>query len=196
MKVEDWNHCQIRTSETRQLVSQCKTGTAMASFKHLTDKDLAGVMAYTRSSWSNKAAEFAQPIDFSKARNGGVLPAAAAAPKETAPAVVTASGSMPARIYFATGKKDMPTDAKESLDAALAFLKGKADAKIDITGYTDKTGDQAANLELAKERAKAVRAALVAAGIAQDRINMKPPAEITGGGDNKEARRVEINAGA
>ena len=52
------------------------------------------------------------------------------------------------------------------------------------------------NLELAKERAKAVRAALVAAGIAQDRINMKPPAEITGGGDNKEARRVEINAGA
>ena len=174
-----------------------KTGTAMASFKHLTDKDLAGVMAYTRSSWSNKAAEFAQPIDFAKARNGGSLPAGAApAPAEPATAVANASAAMPAKIYFATGKKDMPTDAKESLDAALAFLKGKADAKIDITGYTDKTGDQAANLELAKERAKAVRAALVAAGIAQDRINMKPPAEITGGGDNKEARRVEINAGA
>jgi len=52
-----------------------KPGTAMAAFKHLTDKDLAGVMAYTRSSWSNKAPEFAQPLDFAKARNGGQLPA-------------------------------------------------------------------------------------------------------------------------
>ena len=103
---------------------------------------------------------------------------------------------MPAKIFFAIGKKEMPGDAKESLDVVLAFLKGKADAKIDITGFTDKTGNQAANLELAKERAKAVRAALVAAGIGQDRINMKPPTEITGAGDNKEARRVEINAGA
>ena len=47
----------------------------MASFKHLSDKDLAGVMAFTRSTWSNKAAEFAQPVDFAKARNGGQLPA-------------------------------------------------------------------------------------------------------------------------
>ena len=175
-----------------------KPGTAMASFKHLADKDLAGVMAYTRSTWSNKAVEFAQPIDFAKARNGGVLPAATApaAAADAGPVAAATSGVMPARIYFATGKKEMPTDAKASLDAALAFLKGKADAKVDITGYTDKTGDQTANLELAKERAKAVRAALVSAGIEQDRINMKPPAEITGGGDNKEARRVEINAGA
>ena len=52
-----------------------KPGTAMASFKHLSDKDLAGVMAFTRSTWSNKAAEFAQPVDFAKARNGGQLPA-------------------------------------------------------------------------------------------------------------------------
>ncbi len=52
-----------------------KPGTAMAAFKHLSDKDLAGVMAFTRSTWSNKATEFAQPVDFAKARNGGTLPA-------------------------------------------------------------------------------------------------------------------------
>ena len=180
-----------------------KQGTSMRSFKELSDKDLAGVMAYTRSTWSNKAAEFAQPIDFAKARNGGTLPAgatpatvAAAPSTETVPPAAATGSTLPAKIYFATGKKDMPTEAKESLDAALAFLRAKTEVKIDITGYTDKTGDQAANLELAKERAKAVRAALVASGVAQDRINMKPPAEITGGGDNKEARRVEINAGA
>ena len=182
-----------------------KAGTAMASFKHLSDKDLAGVMAYTRSSWSNKAAEFAQPIDFTKARNGGMLPASATSAAATAPVSATTpaavaeaapiSAALPAKLYFATGKKEMPGDAKPSIDAALAFLKGKSNAKVDITGYTDKTGDSVANLALAKERALAVRAALEAAGVSRDQIIMKPPAEIIGGCDNKEARRVEINAG-
>ena len=177
-----------------------KAGTAMAAFKHLSDKDLAGVMAYTRSTWSNKASEFAQPLDFAKARNGGVLPAATAAvpvaATETASAPAAASGALAEKIYFAVGKKELPAEAKESIAAALAFLKSKDAAKVDITGFTDKTGDQAANLELAKERAKAVRAALETAGINRDRINMKPPSEVTGSSDNKAARRVEINAGA
>ncbi len=173
-----------------------KAGTSMASFKHLSDKDLAGVMAYTRSSWSNKAADFAQPIDFTKARNGGVLPAGILAADAAASAVSSAAVALPTKLYFATGKKELPVDAKESIDAALAFLKGKSGAKVEITGYTDKTGDRVANLELAKERAIAVRTALEAAGAKRDQINMKPPAEVTGGGDNKDARRVEINAGA
>lgn len=182
-----------------------KAGTAMASFKHLSDKDLAGVMAYTRNSWSNKATEFAQPIDFTKARNGGVLPAgtttaSAATPAPVSVAAVAAtdvasvSAALPSKLYFATGKKEMPGNAKQSIDAALAFLKGKSNAKVDITGYTDKTGDSIANLALAKERAVAVRAALEAAGVRRDQIIMKPPSEITGSGYNKEARRVEINA--
>ena len=182
-----------------------KSGTAMASFKHLSDKDLAGVMAYTRSSWSNKAVEFAQPIDFAKARNGGVLPAgtvaAAAMAPTTAPiidvvSVSTPAAALPATLYFAAGKKELPADAKESIDAALAFLKGKNGKKVDITGYTDKSGDRAANLELAKLRAIVVRDALEAAGVKRDQINMTSPAEITGGGGNKEARRVEINRAA
>ena len=172
----------------------------MASFKHLSDKDLAGVMAYTRSSWSNKAVEFAQPIDFAKARNGGVLPAgtvaAAAVAPTTAPVIDVVSVSTPATLYFAAGKKELPADAKESIDAALAFVKGKNGKKVDVTGYTDKSGDRAANLELAKLRAIVVRDALEAAGVKRDQINMTPPAEITGGGDNKEARRVEINRAA
>jgi cytochrome c oxidase subunit II len=177
-----------------------KAGTAMASFKHLSDKDLAGVMAYTRSSWSNKAAEFAQPLDFSKARNGGVLPAGvtattdASAPAATATAAAN-SNLLPAKIYFDTGKKELPRDVKESLNAALAFLKVKSDNKIAITGYTDKTGNRDTNLELAKERAIAVRAALEAAGADKARIIMKKPEEVTGSSDNKEARRVEINSG-
>ena len=47
-----------------QSFSTASRAPTMASFKHLSDKDLAGVMAFTRSTWSNKAAEFAQPVDF------------------------------------------------------------------------------------------------------------------------------------
>ena len=38
--------------------------------------------------------------------------------------------------------------------------------------------------------------ALMAAGVAKDRINMKPPATVEAGGDPKQARRVDIKPGA
>ncbi len=64
----------------------------------------------------------------------------------------------------------------------------------EITGYTDQTGDLDKNREIAKERAKAVREQLKAAGIAENRIRMQPPASVmTGSGADAEARRVEIN---
>jgi hypothetical protein len=59
-------------------------------------------------------------------------------------------------------------------------------------GYADKTGDLAKNEELAKERAKAVRDVLTAAGAAEANITMKPPAFVTGGDNNEVARRVEL----
>jgi K(+)-stimulated pyrophosphate-energized sodium pump len=64
---------------------------------------------------------------------------------------------------------------------------------IDISGYTDATGDPARNEELAKERAKAVREALKAAGVPEERINMKKPEVITGSGTEAQARRVEVS---
>jgi len=46
-----------------------KPGTAMVAFgKQLSDTDLAAVITYTRSSWSNKAGEV-QPADVKAQRN-------------------------------------------------------------------------------------------------------------------------------
>ena len=46
-----------------------KAGTAMASFKALSDVELAAVATYTRNSWSNKAEDnIVQPKEFSAAR--------------------------------------------------------------------------------------------------------------------------------
>ena len=111
-----------------------------------------------------------------------------------APAVAAAQAADAlGKVFFEVGSSALPADATAAVNTAAEFLKGKSDAKLDLTGYTDKSGDVEKNLELAKERAKAVREALKAAGVPEDRINMKPPVSITGSGDNAEARRVELN---
>jgi cytochrome c5 len=113
------------------------------------------------------------------AAGGKIVPAAAV------------PASLPAKVYFDTGKAALTADGKGTVGAVVSALKATSD-KVDVTGYTDKSGNLAKNLELAKDRAKAVRDALIAGGVAQDRINMKPPVETTGTGADKEARRVEI----
>ena len=128
------------------------------------------------------------------ALQAGKAPAAAPA-AEAAPAAAPAADAL-GKVFFEVGSSTLPADAAAAVDATAKFLKDKADAKVDVTGYTDKSGDVEKNLELAKERAKAVREALKAAGVAEDRINMKPPVSITGSGDNAEARRVELNPGS
>ena len=66
---------------------------------------------------------------------------------------------------------------------------------ISVTGFADRTGNHAANVELAKRRAAAVRDALVAEGIPADRVRLAPPQDVTGPGSDQEARRVELAVG-
>lgn len=61
-----------------------------------------------------------------------------------------------------------------------------------VTGFTDRTGNPDQNLELAKERAQAVKDGLVAEGLNESEVVMKPPSFVTGSGSDAEARRVEI----
>jgi cytochrome c oxidase subunit 2 len=45
-----------------------KPGTAMASFAHLSDVDLAAVITHTRNAWGNKAGDVVQPAEVRAAR--------------------------------------------------------------------------------------------------------------------------------
>jgi cytochrome c oxidase subunit 2 len=103
---------------------------------------------------------------------------------------------LPAKVYFESGKAGLDDDGKKAVAAAVEFLKGNASAAVDLTGFTDKKGNLTQNMELAKERAKAVRAALEAAGVAKERVNMKPPESVVADGADKEARRVDIKVSA
>ncbi len=119
-------------------------------------------------------------------------PATATAPAATAPAV--AATLLPTKVYFEVGSAVLGADAGPIITAAADAIKA-GNLQVAVTGYTDKTGDMAQNEELAKNRAIAVRDALQAAGVAEAHIAMKPPlfVEVGAGGNDAEARRVEIN---
>lgn len=101
------------------------------------------------------------------------------------------AGDKVGALYFAVGDAALPADAA----AAVAEIKKAADAaparKIVLSGFHDPTGDPEKNAELAKNRAKAVRAALQDAGVAPQRIVLRKPESTTGSGTDQEARRVE-----
>lgn len=137
--------------------------------------------------------------DNAAAASGAAASAAAPASGGTASAASAASAagtqqaSLPAQIYFDLNKNALPTAASASIQAAAAYVKAHPDAKLNLSGFTDRSGSAKTNADLAKTRAQAVRKALVAAGVAQDHIILKKPETITGGANAKDARRVEIS---
>ncbi len=108
------------------------------------------------------------------------------------PFSASAAEALPAAVNFEVSKSELPAGAAESIKAIAEMMKAKADVKVQVSGFTDKTGDADKNKELAKARAFAVRDALKAAGIAEDRIVLKRPDLVMTMGSPEEARRVEL----
>jgi K(+)-stimulated pyrophosphate-energized sodium pump len=127
-----------------------------------------------------------------QAKPAPVAGAPAAAPAAPAsadgPSVRVDNGIV--KFYFASASAQLA----EGAPAALAdIVKGvAAGQRAVISGFHDSTGDPARNEELAKQRAFAVRDALKALGVADDRVELKRPEVLTGTGSDAEARRVEV----
>ena len=98
-----------------------------------------------------------------------------------------------AKIYFAVGATELPADAGKTLEMVVAYAKSNPGAKLAISGFHDPSGSQAANEDIAKNRAVAVREALKNVGIAEERVELKKPMVTTGSGGPEEARRVEVS---
>jgi outer membrane protein OmpA-like peptidoglycan-associated protein len=116
---------------------------------------------------------------------GGTKPAA---PKAAAPSIVRVLG----KVYFEVGKADLPEDAPMLLRPAVRMARAIEGSKLVVSGYHDASGDAAANAELAKRRALAVRDMLIAAGVSEQGIELAKPVVTMGGTDDAEARRVEV----
>ncbi|MEY4911481.1 MAG: hypothetical protein RL761_1144 [Pseudomonadota bacterium] len=96
------------------------------------------------------------------------------------------------KFFFASGKSEVAAGGNEALaDVVKAIAGGK---KAVVSGFNDATGDAAKNAELSKQRAFAVRDALKALGVAEDKIELKKPENATAAaGSSAEARRVEVS---
>lgn len=94
------------------------------------------------------------------------------------------------KFYFATGKADLAQGGNEALAAIVEGVQAGGSAQV--SGFHDATGDAARNEELAKQRAIAVRDALIALGVAEDRVVLQKPEQTLADGSNAEARRVEV----
>jgi outer membrane protein OmpA-like peptidoglycan-associated protein len=123
------------------------------------------------------------------------VPAAAAAapaePAAAAPAAQPAAAGQ-ASIYFELNAATPPASAPADLAPIIDALHRQSDAHAVVSGFHDASGDADKNAELAKQRAFAVRDALVAAGVAAERIELAKPAETVGGADPAQARRVDV----
>ena len=119
---------------------------------------------------------------------GAAGSAAAAAAGDDAARVLIENGVV--KFFFATGKAELAPGGNEALADVVAGIK--AGQRGVISGYTDATGDADKNAELAKQRAFAVRDALVALGVSEDKLELKKPEAVENAGNNAAARRVEV----
>jgi len=74
------------------------------------------------------------------------------------------------RLNFATGSASILPESEEQLNNIAAVLKAYPNVNVKVGGYTDNTGDPAANRTLSQQRADAVRQALIGKGIGAKRM--------------------------
>lgn len=137
---------------------------------------------------SDAAALADMPADASAASAESVA-AEGAAQVADAASVVVENGVV--KFYFASGKSELAAGAQEALKDVIDGVK--AGKKAVISGYHDSTGNAAQNEELSKQRAFAVKDALVSWGVDEAQIELRKPADAQAGeGNDAEARRVEV----
>ena len=103
------------------------------------------------------------------------------------------NGKPVVKVYFDTGKTALAPAFAEAAAGLKDYLDGDSQRSLAVSGYNDATGNAAANAELSKNRAQAVAAALVAAGIPQTSVALVKPQQATDASVSGDAaRRVEV----
>jgi outer membrane protein OmpA-like peptidoglycan-associated protein len=101
-------------------------------------------------------------------------------------------------VLFATGRADLKSGARHSLEKLSAFLHEYPQRTVQIEGFTDSVGTDDYNQGLSERRAAAVRDALTGMGISSDRIQARGLGKSSPVADNESAtgrqqnRRVEV----
>jgi peptidoglycan-associated lipoprotein len=112
---------------------------------------------------------------------GGTADASARVTVNAPPAVAVPTNTMSAEeefksnvqdVFFDYDTYDIRSDAEATLSHDASYLASHPDVKVVIGGYCDERGSDEYNLALGQNRADATKKALVAAGVAADRIRV------------------------
>ena len=102
-------------------------------------------------------------------------------------------------VYFVTNSDELTPESRQTFEQIKSELVKRPVPDIIVIGHTDRVGTLEFNDKLSLARARAVRAALVAAGIAADRIQeagrgeREPLVPTADEVEEPKNRRVEIN---
>ena len=101
-------------------------------------------------------------------------------------------------VYFDFDKSVINPAGQEVINQVLAAAQAHAPSSVSVTGHTDRAGPEDYNMALSLRRADSVRSALIAGGIAADKITVagrgesEPAVPTADGVREPKNRRVEI----
>ena len=119
--------------------------------------------------------------------------------------VVAEQAALPSRtlpdsymVHFVLNKADVTPEGIAVIERAAANARTMKVTRLELTGHTDRAGEEGYNLSLSKRRAEAVRQAFVALGFDETEISVKAKGETSllvptiDGKHEPQNRRVEI----
>ena len=101
-------------------------------------------------------------------------------------------------LYFVEGKDEFTDESRQLIDRVFAEIAKRPVPDVVVIGHTDKVGSDAVNDPLSRQRAEVVRTALLARGVAADKImtigrgKREPIVATAEGVAEARNRRVEI----
>ena len=84
------------------------------------------------------------------------------------------------QVLFKTGNADIDAATGERMAELAEIMNTQPGFTLEIDGYADERGDESFNLELSRERADTIVAALIAYGVPAERLQVHAHGEVTG----------------
>ena len=98
-------------------------------------------------------------------------------------------------VYFQLWSAGLDDSAQQVVATAAGWANGHQSVPVEVTGFADPEGSPQANIDLSHTRAQVVADALVAHGVAAQRISVHARGSVGFAMDAQESRRVTIQLG-